>query len=234
MIIGPFFRRFMQICRPSRIGWPDWTARSTACRTMRGARTARRRSPSLSPFTRWIRHAADPPGRAASRLRRVAVGCHAGTGHRLGRLQRRDPTLRSATAQRARYQRPWPTCNSPDADLAPALDLLVKADERRAERPSVKTVALAVRLARHSAHGWTIWPRRLSNRRSPQSLARRHGGSTASASPPGTTLLHPPPSSGGQPAGDKIAALLEWQRGPNLTKGVGRGDGDSGISSARP
>ena len=34
-------------------------------------------------------------------------------------------------------------------------DLLVRtADERHAEHPSVKTVALAVRLARHSALGW--------------------------------------------------------------------------------
>jgi hypothetical protein len=34
-------------------------------------------------------------------------------------------------------------------------DLLVKtADERHAEHPSVKTVTLAVRVARHSTHGW--------------------------------------------------------------------------------
>lgn len=86
----------------------------------------------------------------------LLLWCHAPVlAMELSRLQRRDPTLRSVTAQRA-------VLGVALADLQLALmrtwrlhDLLVKtADERHAEHPSVKTVALAVRLARHSAHGW--------------------------------------------------------------------------------
>ena len=77
----------------------------------------------------------------------LLLWCHAPVlAIELGRLQRRDPTLRSATAQRA-------VLGVALADLQLALmrtwrlhDLLVKtADERHAEHPSVKTVALAVR-----------------------------------------------------------------------------------------
>jgi hypothetical protein len=73
----------------------------------------------------------------------------------LNRRQLGDPTLRSAVAQRS-------VLNIELSDLQETLmrswrlhDLLVKtADERHADNPSVKTVALAVRLARHSALDW--------------------------------------------------------------------------------
>lgn len=73
----------------------------------------------------------------------------------LSRLQQANPTLRSSVAQQA-------VLNIELADLQQALmqawrlpELLTKvSDDRHAEHPSVKSVALAVRLARHSAHGW--------------------------------------------------------------------------------
>lgn len=86
----------------------------------------------------------------------LLLWCHApALALELRDRQRREPTLRSAIAQRA-------VLGVELADLQLALtrtwrlhDLLVRtADERHAEHPSVKTVALAVRLARHSALGW--------------------------------------------------------------------------------
>lgn len=69
--------------------------------------------------------------------------------------QAQDPTLRSADAQRALLHIELP-------DLQQALmrhwrlpDLLVRiSDDRHASHPSVKTVLLAIRVARHSALGW--------------------------------------------------------------------------------
>ena len=73
----------------------------------------------------------------------------------LKQTQQAKPTLRSALAQRR-------VLNVELGDLQQSLmrawhlhDLLVKtADERHAQHPSVKTVALAVRLARHTMQGW--------------------------------------------------------------------------------
>lgn len=73
----------------------------------------------------------------------------------LQRVQRADPALRSSVAQRA-------VLNVELADLQQSLlrawrlprFLIMATDDRHAEHPSVKTVALAVRLARHSAAGW--------------------------------------------------------------------------------
>lgn len=69
--------------------------------------------------------------------------------------QRADPALRSAAAQQA-------TLGIVLAELQQALmkawrlpELLIRiTDERHAGHPSVRTVLLAVRLARHSANGW--------------------------------------------------------------------------------
>ena len=69
--------------------------------------------------------------------------------------QRADPALRSAAAQQA-------ALGIALAELQQALmkawrlpELLIRiTDERQAEHPSVRTVLLAVRLARHSANGW--------------------------------------------------------------------------------
>lgn len=73
----------------------------------------------------------------------------------LQRRQREEPTLRSCVAQRA-------VLGVELADLQQSLlrawrlpqFLIVATDDRHAEHPSVKTVALAVRLARHSAANW--------------------------------------------------------------------------------
>ena len=86
----------------------------------------------------------------------LLLWCHApALALALQRAQQADPALRSTTAQQA-------LLNVTLGDLQQALmgawrlhALLVKtADERHAEHPSVRTVALAVRLARHSAQGW--------------------------------------------------------------------------------
>ena len=73
----------------------------------------------------------------------------------LWRRQRDEPTLRSCVAQRA-------VLNVELADLQQSLlrawrlpqFLIMATDDRHTEHPSVKTVALAVRLARHSASSW--------------------------------------------------------------------------------
>lgn len=73
----------------------------------------------------------------------------------LQRRQRDEPTLRSCVAQRA-------VLKVELADLQQSLlrawrlpqFLIMATDDRHAEHPSVKTVALAVRLARHSASSW--------------------------------------------------------------------------------
>lgn len=71
------------------------------------------------------------------------------------RAQRAQPSLRSNAAQRA-------ILHVELADLQQSLlrawrlpqFLIMATDDRHAEHPSVRTVALAVRLARHSAAGW--------------------------------------------------------------------------------
>jgi HD-like signal output (HDOD) protein len=86
----------------------------------------------------------------------LLLWCHApALALEVRRVQQTDAALRSSVAQRM-------VLNVELGDLQQALmrawhlhPLLVKtADERHAEHPSVKAVALAVRLARHSALGW--------------------------------------------------------------------------------
>ena len=156
MGIGPFFRAFADLPTvEDRLAGLDGA--------LDGMQDVLRRSYRASTFAlAFAVHRMDPDTpliHQAALLHDFAellLWCHAPVlAIELGRLQRRDPTLRSATAQRA-------VLGVALADLQLALmrtwrlhDLLVKtADERHAEHPSVKTVALAVRLARHSAHGW--------------------------------------------------------------------------------
>lgn len=86
----------------------------------------------------------------------MLVWCHApDLALRIREKQQADPTLRSSLVQRE-------ILNVDLADLQQSLmkawrlpELLTRiSDDRHAEHASVKTVALAVRLARHSAHGW--------------------------------------------------------------------------------
>jgi HD-like signal output (HDOD) protein len=86
----------------------------------------------------------------------MLLWCHAPTlALEIRQAQHDDPTLRSSTVQHA-------VLNIELADLQQALmrswrlpELLIRiADERHAEQANVRNVLLAVRLARHTAHGW--------------------------------------------------------------------------------
>ena len=86
----------------------------------------------------------------------MLLWCHApALALRVQAAQAADPTLRSSTAQ-------LDTLNVDLMDLQQSLmkawrlpDLLIRiSDDRHAEHPSVRSVALAVRLARHTAQGW--------------------------------------------------------------------------------
>ena len=86
----------------------------------------------------------------------MLLWCHApDLALRIQQAQLADPQLRSATIQSE-------VLGVELADLQQALmkawrlpELLTRiSDDRHAEHPSVRTVALAVRLARHSLHGW--------------------------------------------------------------------------------
>jgi len=86
----------------------------------------------------------------------LLLWCHApALALQIRRAQRADPTLRSNVAQLA-------TLNIELADLQQSLmkvwrlpELLIRiSDERRADDASVRTVTLALRLARHTAEGW--------------------------------------------------------------------------------
>jgi len=89
-------------------------------------------------------------------LAEMLLWCHAPRlALQIRERQLADPTLRSRTVQRE-------LLNIELADLQQALmrawrlpELLIRiADERHAEHPSVRSVVLAIRLARHSARGW--------------------------------------------------------------------------------
>ena len=86
----------------------------------------------------------------------MLLWCHApALALRIQKMQRADPALRSSAAQ-------LDVLNVDLMDLQQSLmkawrlpELLIRiSDGRHAEHPSVRSVALAVRLARHTAHGW--------------------------------------------------------------------------------
>ena len=86
----------------------------------------------------------------------MLLWCHApALALRIRAMQRADPALRSSAAQLA-------VLNIDLMDLQQSLmkawrlpELLIRiSDDRHAEHPSVRSVALAVRLARHTANGW--------------------------------------------------------------------------------
>jgi HD-like signal output (HDOD) protein len=86
----------------------------------------------------------------------MLLWCHAPTlALRIRDAQRADPTLRSGAAQRA-------VLNVELADLQQSLmkawrlpELLIRInDDRHTDSPTVRSVTLAVRVARHTALGW--------------------------------------------------------------------------------
>ncbi|MGY4827448.1 HDOD domain-containing protein [Sphaerotilaceae bacterium SBD11-9] len=86
----------------------------------------------------------------------MLLWCHApALALQLRAAQKADPTLRSRVAQTK-------LLNVDLADLQQALmkawalpELLIRiTDDRHADHPSVQSVTLAIRLARHTAHGW--------------------------------------------------------------------------------
>ena len=85
----------------------------------------------------------------------MAVGDYSGALLEIARRQQADPTLRSAATQQA-------VLGITLADLQQTLmkawrlpELLIRLDDaKHAHSSQVKNVMLAVRLARHTAHGW--------------------------------------------------------------------------------
>lgn len=156
MGIGPFFRAFSALptVEDRLQGLPG---------AVQGMQDVLRRSHRAAMFAlAFAVHRMDPDTpliHQAALLHDFAellLWCHAPSlALELRQLQHCQAGMRSAAAQRI-------VLGIELAGLQFALmsawhlhDLLVKtADERHAEHPSVKTVTLAVRVARHSTHGW--------------------------------------------------------------------------------
>jgi HD-like signal output (HDOD) protein len=156
MGVGPFFRHFGALIRLDDVLADMAPARD-------GARAVLRRSHRAAQFALgFAAHRLDPDAAViheAALLHDFAellLWCHApALALEIARRQAADPTLRSATAQRA-------VLGIELADLQQALmkawrlpELLIRlGDDHHAERTQVKNVLLAVRIARHSAQGW--------------------------------------------------------------------------------
>ena len=126
------------------------------------AETLRRAHRSADYALAFAVHRMDPDAamvHAAALLHDFAemlLWCHAPElALRIQRLQSDDPTRRSSAVQQA-------VLNVELSDLQQSLmkawrlpELLIRiSDDRHAQHPSVRTVTLAVRLARHTAQGW--------------------------------------------------------------------------------
>lgn len=156
MGIGPFFRAFGRLptVEERLDSRPDALA---------GAREVLRRSHRASTLALGFAvHRMDPDApliHQAALLHDFAellLWCHAPVlALRVRALQQHDPALRSTAAQRAVLGVELPALQLELMRAWQLHNLLVKtADERQADQPPVKTVALAVRLARHSALSW--------------------------------------------------------------------------------
>ena len=86
----------------------------------------------------------------------MLIWCHAPTlALQMRHAQQADPTLRSSAVQEQTLGVRLPELQHALMLAWRLPDLLVQcADDSHAEHPSVKSVALATRLARHTAHGW--------------------------------------------------------------------------------
>ena len=74
----------------------------------------------------------------------------------INRLQQEHPSLRSADAQRRVLGIELQDLQQALMQLWKLPELLIRlSDARHADHPSVRSVLLAIRVARHSTHGWT-------------------------------------------------------------------------------
>jgi HD-like signal output (HDOD) protein len=156
MGIGPFFRTFdaLPVLDDALADLPGALA---------GARAVLQRSRRAARFALgFAAHRLDPDAEViheAALLHDFAellLWCHApALALQVVQRQRNDPTLRSAVAQREVL----------GIELGELQQALMKAwrlpallvqldDDRHAERSQVRNVLLAVRVARHTAHGW--------------------------------------------------------------------------------
>jgi HD-like signal output (HDOD) protein len=154
--ISPFFRAFAQPLTTEDLLWDQPEARAGLERVLR--RTYRAATFSLG----FAVHRMDtdaPVLHAAALLHdfvELLLWCHApALALEIQRRQRDDPALRSAAAQRD-------VLNVPLADIEQALmrawrlpEILIRVtDDRHADQPQVRNVALAIRLARHTQDDW--------------------------------------------------------------------------------
>jgi HD-like signal output (HDOD) protein len=156
MGIGPFFRTFdaLPVLEDALADMPDALA---------GAQRVLQRSRRAARFALgFAAHRLDPDAEViheAALLHDFAellLWCHApALALQVAQRQRRDPTLRSAVAQREVL----------GIELGELQQALMKAwrlpallvqldDDQHAERSQVRNVLLAVRVARHTAQGW--------------------------------------------------------------------------------
>ncbi len=157
--IGPFFRRFrdMPTVSSSQVDLPD------AARARQGLQAVLERTRRAARFALgFAAHRMDPDAAVIHEaallhdLAELLMWCHAPQlAMEIAERLRGTPGLRSVQAQQA-------VLGIALADLQQALmkawrlpALLIRLDdERHADSPQVRNVALAVRLARHSAESW--------------------------------------------------------------------------------
>lgn len=154
--IGPFFRAFSKPLTTEDVLWDQPQARAGLDRVLRRAY----RAATFSLGFAVHRMDADAPVLHAAALihdfAELLLWCHAPVlALEIQRRQQEDPALRSTTAQRD-------VLNVTLGDLEQALmrawrlpDILIRlTDDRHAEQPAVRNVALAIRLARHTQDDW--------------------------------------------------------------------------------
>lgn len=156
MGIGPFFRAFGSLptveerldARPDALaGVLDVLRRSHRASTLALGFAVHR----MDPDAPLIHQAA-----LLHDFAELLLWCHAPSlALQIRTLQQRDPSLRSMAAQHAVLGIELPALQLELMRAWQLHSLLVKtADERHADQPPIRTVALAVRLARHSALSW--------------------------------------------------------------------------------
>lgn len=156
MGIGPFFRAF-----PPQPAIEDWLAPvPAACEGLRGVlqRAHRAANFALGFAVHRMDHDAAVIYQAAllHDFAEMLLWCHApALALQIQDAQQADPTLRSSTIQRQ-------VLNLELVELQQSLmkawrlpELLIRiSDDNHAEQANVQNVVLAIRLARHTAHGW--------------------------------------------------------------------------------